>query len=183
MIETTFWNNFKYIYLLIFCSISLNFFVMSVQISFCECHMLRCFLIFYIILAKKLLSPPLAKFDEAITNEKLKPLSNSKFNNLSFYWNWKGWRLLYLKVSSFLLFLLWIKIFETSFCQIFLSLVLLVTQKFCFPSYVICFLVDIFVAPLIDFWKHHLAMFVWKTFVWFELWIYKMICGYLFEIE
>jgi hypothetical protein len=44
-------------------------------------------------------------------------------------------------------------------------------------------LVDIFVAPLIDFWKHHLAMFMWKTFVWFELWIYKMICGYLFEIE
>jgi hypothetical protein len=37
------------------------------------------------ILAKKLLSPLLAKFNEAITNEKLKTPSNSKLSNLSFY--------------------------------------------------------------------------------------------------
>jgi hypothetical protein len=110
----------------------------------------------------------------------LKTPSNSKLNNLRFYWNWKGWRLLYLQLSYLLLFLLKIKIFETSS----LLLVFLCHTKvlFSFICNIFCF-VDIFVAPMIDFWKHHLAMFMWKTFVWFELWIYKMICGYLFEIE
>ncbi len=107
VVETIFWNNLKYIYLLILCFISFIFlfFLSTLVFVNVKCQMLR-FLFFYIILAKKLLSPSLVKFNEAITNEKLKIPSNSKLNNLNFYSNWKGWRLLYLQVSYLLLFLM-----------------------------------------------------------------------------